>query len=107
MTKGWASSTQRQYPLLYWTTLAYIVGFPNFVHFDQTGRVLNPINLTSVSLVVHAVITGYVLVVLLLLERRPIVARKVHFDSGLWIALLLQLILAYALEPTSRLTPPT
>ena len=107
MTKGWASSTQRQYPLLYWTTLAYIVGFPNFVQFDQTGRVLNPINLTSVSLVVHAVITGYVLVVLLLLERRPIVARKVHFDSGLWIALLLELILATALEPTSRLTPPT
>jgi hypothetical protein len=107
MTKSWVSPTQRQYPLLYWTTLAYIVGIPNFVHFDQTGRVLNPINLTSISLVVQTLITGYLLVVLLMLDRRPMEARKIRFDSGLWIALLLVLTLATVLEPASRLTPPT
>jgi len=107
MTKSWVSPTQRQYPLLYWTTLAYIVGIPNFVRFDQTGRVLNPINLTSISLVVQTLITGYLLVVLLMLDRRPMEARKIRFDSGLWIALLLVLTLATVLEPASRLTPPT
>ena len=107
MTKGWVASTQRQYPLLYWTTMAYIVGIPNFVHFDQTGRVLNPINLTSICTVAQAVITGYLLVVMFLLERQPLEVRKIHFDLGLWIALLLELILATAFEPTSRLTPPS
>jgi hypothetical protein len=105
--KRWFASTQRQYPLLYWTTLAYIVGIPNFVHFDQTGRTSNPINLTSISLVVQAVITGYALVVMLLLDRRPIEVRKIHIDSLLWIALLLELILATIFEPTSRLTSTT
>jgi O-antigen ligase len=107
MTKGWVASTQRRYPLLYWTTMAYIVGIPNFVHFDQTGRVLNPINLTSICTVAQAVITGYLLVVMFLLERQPLEVRKIHYDLGLWIALLLELILATAFEPTSRLTPPS
>ena len=79
MTKGWVASTQRQYPLLYWTTMAYIVGIPNFVHFDQTGRVLNPINLTSISTVAQAVITGYLLVVMFLLERQPLAGSKDSF----------------------------
>jgi hypothetical protein len=87
--------------------MAYIVGIPNFVHFDDTGRMLNPINLTSISAVVQAVITGYVLVVLLLLDRRPIVARKIRIDLGLWAALLLVFLLATVLEPASRLTPLT
>jgi O-antigen ligase len=87
--------------------MAYIVGIPNFVHFDQTGRVSNPINLSSISLVVHTVLTGYVLVVMLLLDRRPIEVRKIRFDAGLWIALLLLFILATVFEPTSRSVPPT
>jgi hypothetical protein len=100
-------STRRQYPLLYSITLAYLVGVPNFVHFDQTGRVSNPINLTSISVVLQAVITAYVLVAILLLERQPIEARKIRTDLGLWIALLLELILATVFAPASRLTPPT
>src|SRR5271156_2234111 len=99
MTKSWVSPTQRQYPLLYWTTLAYIVGIPNFVHFDETGRITNPINLTSISLVVQVIVTGYLLVVMLLLERRPIEVRKIRFDSGLWVALLLELTLATVFAP--------
>lgn len=100
-------STPRQYSLLYWTTMAYIVGIPNFVRFDVTGRKLNPVNLTSIALVAQAVITGYLLVVMLLLDRRPIEARKVRYDSYLWIALLLVFILSTAFAPASRLTPPT
>src|SRR5271154_614675 len=100
MTKSWVSPTQRQYPLLYWTTMAYIVGIPNFVHFDVTGRVTNPINLTSISLVVEVLITAYLLAVMLMLERRPIAVRKIRIDFGLWIALLLELIFATVLGPT-------
>jgi O-antigen ligase len=107
MKNSWFESTWRQYPLLYWITLAYLVGIPNFVHFDQTGRTRDPINLTSISLVVQTVITGYVLVVTLLLGRQPIEVRKIRIDSALWIALLLELTLATALEPASRLTPLT
>jgi O-Antigen ligase len=107
MTNAPVVSTQRRYPLLYWITMAYIVGIPNFVHFDETGRTANPINLTSISVVIQAVITAYLLVAMLLLERRPIEVRKIRVDSGLWIALLLELILATVLEPASRLVPST
>jgi O-antigen ligase len=107
MAEGPVVSMQRRYPLLYWTTMAYIVGIPNFVHFDDTGRTANPINLNSISVVIQAAITTYLLVVMLLLEKRPIEARKIRVDSGLWVALLLELILATALQPTSRLMPPT
>src|ERR1700722_2142849 len=107
MTKSLVSPTQRQYPLLYWTTMAYFVGIPNFVHFDVTGRRLNPINLSSISLVIQVAVTTYLLVVMLLFEGRPISVRKIYFDSGLWLALLLELILATVFAPASRLTPPT
>jgi O-Antigen ligase len=102
-----SAPTRRQYSLLYWTTMAYIVGIPNFVHFDETGRTPNPINPSSIALVVHAVITGYVLVVMLLLDRRPLEARKIRIDAGLWIALLLVFILATVFEPSSRSVAPT
>jgi len=87
--------------------MAYIVGIPNFVHFDQTGRTPNAVNASSIILVVHAAITGYVLVVMLLLDRRPIEVRKIRFDAGLWIALLAVFILATVFEPTSRSVAPT
>src|SRR5262249_30130407 len=57
--------------------------------------------------VVHAAITGYVLVVMLLLDRRPIEVRKIRFDGGLWIALLAVFILATVFEPTSHSAAPT
>lgn len=107
MTKASAVSMQRRYPLLYWTTMAYIVGIPNFVHFDVTGRTANPINLTSISVVIQTTITAYLLVVILLLEGRPIRVRTIRVDLGLWIALLLELIIATTLQPASRLTPST
>src|SRR6185369_2873312 len=107
MEESGSAPTRRLYPLLYWTTMAYIVGIPNFVHFDQTGRTPNAVNASSIILVVHAATTGYVLVVMLLLDRRPIEVRKIRFDAGLWIALLAVFILATVFEPTSRSVAPT
>jgi O-antigen ligase len=100
-------ATQQRYPLLYWTTFAYMVGLPNFVHFDGTGRTSNQINPSSISIVVLAVLAGYLLVVMVLLERQPLIVRRIQFRKWLWIALLLELLIATILQPASRLTPPT
>jgi len=97
---------QRQYPLLYWTTLVYMVGVPNFIHFDVSGRthsqgIFNP---TSISQIAIALISSYVLGVTILLERRPMMPRKLQLGLPLWIPLLLVLLLASLLQPASRLT---
>lgn len=97
--------TQKRYPLLYWTTLAYLVGVPNVVHFDVTGRVRNAINLTSISTIILACIAGYLLTILLLFDRRPLMACKINFRAWLWAALFLELLLTVALHPANRLTP--
>ena len=107
MTEIGSAATRRKYPLLYWTTLVYIVGVPNFVHFDATGRVHQPINFTSIAVVTLALITGYLLVVMLLLDRRPIICRKIQVSTSLWIALLVIFTVASVFQPMSRLTPPS
>ncbi len=107
MTEQSLISTQKRYPLLYWTTLAYLVGVPNFVHFDVTGRVGNAINLTSISTIILTCIAGYVLTVLMLFDRQPLMARKIDIKIWLWIALLCELLMAVALHPANRLAPPT
>jgi O-antigen ligase len=86
-------------PLLYWVTLAYIVGLPNFVHFDPTGRTADPINLTSILNVIETFVTGYLLVVCLLLERTGVIRRRVKISLWLWVALCLQFTLASLLQP--------
>jgi len=93
--------------LLYWTTLVYLVGVPNFVHFDTTGRTGNALNLTSISTIVLACIAGYVLTLVLLFDSRPLMARKIDIKIWLWVALLVELLIAVALHPSSRLTPPS
>lgn len=97
----------QRYPLLYWTTLIYLVGVPNFVHFDVTGRTHTQgiFNLTSICQIAIALISAYVLSVTLLLERRPLMLRKLELGLPLWIPLLLIFILATVLQPESRLTP--
>ena len=98
---------QRRYPLLYWTTLVYLVGIPNFIHFDVTGRTHTQgiFNLTSICQIAIALISAYVLSVTLLLERRPLMPRKLELGLSLWIPLLFLFILATALQPAARLTP--
>jgi len=94
-------------PLLYWTTFAYIVGVPNFVHFDTTGRTANPINVTSISIVILTAVAGYLLITMLLLGRQGLIVRKLRIYGWIWIALLIELTLATALGPSEHLTPVT
>jgi O-antigen ligase len=100
-------STQKQNPLFYWISLAYLVGMPNFVHFDNTGRTSNPINATSIIFIIQAVFTGYMLVVVLLLERSPVFWRKVKVSGGLWLCLLIDFVVVSILHPASRITAPS
>src|ERR1700733_14476610 len=99
---------QKQNPLLYWMTLIFLVGVPNFIHFDVTGRthtqgLLNP---TSLSTMAINFLSTYVLIVVVILARRPLLCRKVKIAGWLWVVLLLQMLLSSALAPASRLTPP-
>ena len=105
MARAQTKSLHNGNPLLYWATLAYVVGIPNFVHFDPTGRTAEPINFTSIMTIIQTVMTGYLFVVLLLLDRRPVFWRKINISMSLWIALLLQFTLASVLQPTSHITP--
>lgn len=70
--------------------MASIVGIPNFVHFDETGRALNPLNLTSVSFTVQAVVTVYVLLNCIFLKARDQMGNDPF------------LVTATALEPGTR-----
>jgi len=97
----------RQYPLLYWTAIIYLVGVPNFLHFDVTGRTHTQgiFNLTSICQIAIAFIAAYVLAVTLLLEQRPLASRKLELGLSLWLPLLLLFLLATLLQPAARLTP--
>lgn len=99
--------TRNKYPLLYWTTFAYIVGIPNFVHFDSTGRTANPINITSIGIVILTAVAGYLLITMLLLDRQRLIVRKLRIHGWLWMALLAELMVATALGPTGHIAPVT
>jgi O-antigen ligase len=108
MTADQSYPLQKQNPLLYWMTLIFLVGVPNFIHFDVTGRthtqgLLNP---TSLSTMAINFLSTYVLIVVVILARRPLLCRKVKIAGWLWVVLLLQMLLSSALAPASRLTPP-
>ena len=99
------TSVQRRYPVRYWVTLAYFVGLPNFIHFDPTGRTHNYglFNLTSLTDIVTTMMAAGMLVLLTALGREPLFVRKVRFDAGLWLLLLLSLTLATVLQPAPKL----
>lgn len=102
-----SQKTRNKYPLLYWTTFVYIVGIPNFVHFDSTGRTANPINVTSISIVILTAVAGYLLITLLLLGRQRLIVRKLRIHGWLWITLLVELTAATALGPAGHIVPVT
>jgi O-antigen ligase len=96
--------------LLYWTTLIYAVGVPNFLHFDTTGKTHSNglFNLTSLSAIAVAMVAAYLLFVLTIL--RPSLwttGSSVSFARWLWVPLLLQFFAASTMQPPSRLTPPS
>jgi len=88
--------------LLYWATILYVVGVPNFIHFDTTGRTAEPVNLTSILTIVQTFCTGYLLIVISLLDRRPFGSRRNSYSPSLWIAMLLVFSLTSVLQPNSR-----
>lgn len=97
--------TEKRYPLLYWTTFAYLVGVPNFVHFDWTGRIGNALNLTSISTIALTCIAGYLLTMFLIFDRRPLMVRKVDIKLWVWVLLLVELLIGVALQPATRFAP--
>lgn len=106
MTRDQQYAPHREIPLLYWTTLLYIVGVPNFLHFDTSGRTHGNglFNLTSLSEILLTLIAAYVLFLTLILERRPAPLRRVRFAAWLWVPLLAIFSVATILQPDSRLT---
>jgi O-antigen ligase len=102
------SSVQHTHPLLYWVTIAYIVGVPNFLQFDTTGRThdFGLFNVTSISRIALTLVTGYVLIINLVLGRGPIFPRKVKVSISVWVSLLVWCTISTILQPPSRLSPP-
>lgn len=99
------ASVEKQYPVLYWTAVAYIVGLPNFLHFDPSGRASESFNFTSIMGVVQSLLTGYILVLLLLLDRRRRAALKPAVPLWIWLVLGGQFLLSSLLQPGFRITP--
>lgn len=101
------SSVQHTHPVLYWVTIAYIVGVPNFLKFDATGRTheFGLFNVTSISRIALTLLTAYVLTINLALGRGPIFPRKVKISIGVWVSLLAWCTITTILQPASRLSP--
>ena len=71
-------TVQQRYPVRYWLTLAYLVGLPNFVHFDPTGLThQSSFNLTSVSDIGFTGLMVGMFVVLTALSRRRYLSQEV------------------------------
>ncbi len=97
---------QREMPLLYWATFLYMVGVPNFLHFDTSGRThANGLfNITSACEILIAFTAAYALFLTVILEQRTGSLRKMRFTAGLWMPLLAIFAVATVLQPASRLT---
>ncbi len=99
------TTVQQRYPIRYWTTFAYLVGVPNFLHFDPTGRThdFGLFNLTSISDIALTLGATTVFVLLTLLERSPVLVRKLRFAAPVWMILAVNMIIASVLAPQPRL----
>ena len=97
---------QREMPLLYWATFLYMVGVPNFLHFDTSGRThANGLfNITSICEILIALVCAYALFLTTILNRRSDSLHKVRFGAALWLPLLALFTVATILQPGSRLT---
>jgi len=88
--------------------MLYIVGLPNFLRFDATGRTheLGLFNATSVSRIALTLVTAYLLVVYLAVTGAPILRRKLYFSLMPWILYFAWCTVASFLQPQSRLSAP-
>lgn len=98
---------QKKYPLRYWMLVAYAVGIPNFVKFDETGRTHKAglFNLTSVATIVLVLTISAVLLVITALSRSRLIARRLDACGWVWFALLCNLAVSTILGPPNRLAP--
>jgi len=87
--------------------VAYAVGVPNFIKFDNTGLThkVGLFNISSISAILLALITGFLIAVMTLLNRQRLLLRKIDVSAGLWILLLLDLLIASILQPKSQTVP--
>jgi O-antigen ligase len=101
------SLARRLYPLRYWIFVAYAVGLPNFVKFDNTGLTHKEglFNLSSISTILLTLTTGFFFAVMTLLNRQRLLLRKIDVSAGLWILLLADLLIASILQPKSHTVP--
>lgn len=108
MTLLQPSLAQKKYPIRYWIFVAYAVGVPSFVRFDGSGKTheFGLFNPTSISAIVLALTCTFLFATVTLLSGRRILLRRVDFSAWLWIALLINLIIASVLQPNSGSGPP-
>ena len=102
-----SGAVRSRYPLLYWATFVYVVGVPNFVHFDSTGRTRNPLNLTSISSIVITAVVCYLLIGILMLSRQPLMVRSLGIHRRIWITLIAELVIVTAFGPRGHAMPVT
>jgi O-antigen ligase len=101
------SSVSTLHPLLYWITIAFIVGAPNFLTFDATGRThdFGLFNATSLSRIALTLTTGYVLIVNFMLARGRITRWRGGVSLAPWLALASLYFLASLVQPQGMLIP--
>jgi O-antigen ligase len=107
MTDIQPALTQTKYPLRYWITVMFVVGMPNFIKFDNTGLTHNEglFNPTSLGQIMITLTVGFLLIVVTMLTRRPVLMRRVNISAGLWFSLLFVLVVASILQPDSHSSP--
>ena len=84
MTNIQPALTRTKYPLRYWIAVIFAIGMPNFIKFDNTGLTHNEglFNPTSLGQIMITLTAGFLLVVVTLLTRRPVMMRKVDIAAG-------------------------
>jgi O-antigen ligase len=104
MTDIQPALTRTKYPLRYWIAVMFAIGMPNFIKFDNTGLTHNEglFNPTSLGQIAITLTAAFMLGVVTLLTKKPILMRKVDISIGLWLPLLIVFVIASILQPDSR-----
>jgi len=104
MTEIQPALTRTKYPFRYWIVVACAISMPNFIKFDTTGLTHSNglFNITSLGQIAITLTTAFMLGIITLLTRRPLLLRRVTVAAGLWIPLLIVLVIASFLQPEGR-----
>lgn len=96
------ATLSQRYPARYWTALLFLVGVPNFLYFDPTGRThdYGLFNLTSVVDIALTLIATGVIVCLTVVGKRRLMARKLQYAWWFWNLFFGNMLVSSILEPT-------